>query len=194
MSNVIFPSLPGLSWSIGKQPEFKTVITEAAGGVESRVALWSAPRWHFKLTYELLRDDATAELKTLMGFFLARQGKYDSFLLRDPDDCAVVGQALGIGDGANTVFPLVRSFGGYSEQVGALDQLSGVAVNGQPVAASIAPFGRAVTLAVAPPAGAVVTADFSFLFRVRFDIDLAEFEQFAARLWQLQTCDLVSLK
>lgn len=201
MSDLLFPVLPGLGWSVGKAPEFKTVVTEAVDGSESRIALWSLPRWHFKLTYEVLRDDASNELRTLAGFFLARQGKYDSFLFQDPSDCQAVNQAIGLGDGKTTLFQAVRGFGGFIEPVAALDMRQPVVVrvNGQTVPQgsaqgwTVQPGGK-IAFAVAPPPGSTVSADFFFLFRVRFDMDLAEFEQFMWRLWDLKTCTLVSVK
>ena len=60
-------------------------------------------------------------------------------------------------------------------------------------AATVQPNGL-VTFATAPTAGQLVTADFSFYYRVRFKNDLNEFEQFMSKLWQLQQLELVSDK
>ena len=43
-----------------------------------------------------------------------------------------------------------------------------------------------VTFAVPPPSGQLVTADFTYRFRVRFAEDTAEFDNFMYQLWQLQ--------
>ena len=198
MSNLMFPTLPGMAWSVGKWPEFSTLVKQAVNGAETRIAMWSSPRWHFKLKYELLRDDATNELKTLAGFFLARQGQYDDFLFKDPDDNTVTGQALGSGDGATTTFQCVRSFGGFVEPVRAIDttQPMNVYVGGVALSASawsVSATGL-ITFATAPAAAAAISADFSYCFRVRFDADQLEFEQFMHQLWSLETCDLVSVK
>ena len=47
---------------------------------ELRAAFQAYPLWSFTLAYEVLRGDAVNnELKTLMGFFLAVRGSWDSF-------------------------------------------------------------------------------------------------------------------
>jgi uncharacterized protein (TIGR02217 family) len=70
-----------------------------------------------------LNDSGYTDLETLMGFYLARQGSFDDFLLNLSDitqrleDSVYSGQALGVGDAATTKFQLTRSFGGFSEAV-----------------------------------------------------------------------------
>ena len=118
-----FPTLPGLTWSIGKQPEFSTLVKTAVNGAETRITHWAFPRWRYKLNYDLLRDQPNSpisDLKSLMGFFLARHGQAEPFLLHDRDDCLAVRQSLGLGDGVTTLFPAVRSLGGFIEPVGAV--------------------------------------------------------------------------
>lgn len=203
MSTAVFPSLPGLGWSVDKQPEFSTIVRTATAGQETRVALWSSPRWRFTLTYDLLRADATQELQTLMGFFLQRQGQFDSFLYQDPDDNQVTGQPLGLGDGTTTSFQLLRSFGGFVEPVRApnLGQAINVYLNGvaQPSSGwSVSGWGTAtpgmLAFTTAPSAGAAISADFSFYFPVRFNADVAEFSQFMHQLWELKQIELVGVK
>ncbi|MFD2234831.1 DUF2460 domain-containing protein [Phaeospirillum tilakii] len=195
MSNALFPSLPGLTWDIKRSPEFSTTIVKGADGGETRIGNWVYPLWHWTLTYELLRDDATDELRTLLGFFLARQGRLDDFLLRDPSDCAVSGQLLGTGDGVTTTFQAVRGLGGFVEPVKALWGSQAVYVAGakQLSGWTVSDSGL-FTFASAPAPGAAITADLSYCWRVRFDLDQAEFNQFARNLWDLQTCTLVSVR
>jgi len=199
MSTAIFPTLPGLSWSVGKWPEFSTLVKQAANGAETRIAMWANPRWHFKLKYELLRDDATNEMKTLAGFFLARRGQYDDFLFTDPDDNSVAAQPIGVGDGTTRVFQLLRAFGSFVEPITApnLNLPQSFSVGGVPLAPAITwaidPATGLVTFSAPPPPG-ILTASFSYYFRVRFGMDQAEFEQFMRQLWSLNTCDLVSVK
>ena len=197
MSDAVFPSLPGLAWDVVKRPQFATIVQRAASGREVRAALWAAPIWEWDLTYDLLRDDASDELKTLLGFFLQRQGAFDSFLFSDPSDNAVSGQALGIGDGANMSFQLVRAYGGFVEPIQDLNGGASVRVDGviKATPADYAIDGTGlVSFVVAPANGAPVSADFAFYRRVRFKEDLGEFTNFAARLWQARQLTLVSIK
>lgn len=198
MSNAVFPTLPGLAWSVLRTPRWATRVQTAVSGKETRTADWSTPSWQWELRYELLRDDATDELRTLMGFFLQRQGAYDSFLFQDPDDNRVTGQIIDLSaSGASATFQLIRTLGGFVEPITAIDAVSAVYIDGavQPISAwGVDPSTGVLTFSSAPPAGSAITADFGFYFRVRFKEDQAEFEKFARNLWSLKTIHLVSLK
>lgn len=197
MSNDVFPALPGLAWSVVKRPTFATIVQRAASGREVRAALQSFPIWEWQLAYDLLRDDAASALRTLMGFFLRRQGAYDSFLFRDPSDNAVSDQPIGVGGNGATTFQLVRTLGGFVEPIFDLDGPPGVKVNGTPrvlgVDYTTTNDGR-IAFATPPAVGAAITASFGYLFRVRFKEDLAEFNNFAFRLWELQQLELVGVR
>lgn len=200
----VFPTLPGLAWSVDKQPEFSTLVRVAANGQDTRVGLMAAPKWHFKLTYDVLRADFThQELQTLMGFFLQRHGQLDSFLYKDPDDSVVVGQPLGTGDGTAKTFQLIRSFGGFIEPVRAPDLSATLNVYVDGVLKTsgtdyaVAAWGSAtpglITFTAAPAGGKLVSADFTFFFPVRFAADTAEFSQFMRQLWELKQIELVGV-
>ena len=197
MSNAVFPILPGLAWDVVKRPTFSSIVQRAASGREVRAALWSYPIWVWKLTYDLLRDDATNELRTLMGFFLARQGSFDSFLYSDPSDNSVTAQSIGAGTGALKTFQLVRALGGFVEPVFDVNGTPTIKVNGvtqtTPAQYSINSTGL-VTFVTAPASGATITADFSYYFRCRFKEDMAEFTNFASKLWAARTIEFTSVK
>jgi hypothetical protein len=105
VSNAIYPAtLKGIQPNVVKTPEFKTVVQASPSGVETRLAQAQNPIWHWQLFYEFLFNDTVdpvggsqrnpsvlpySELQTLMGFYLARQGKFDSFLFTDPEDYTV---------------------------------------------------------------------------------------------------------
>lgn len=193
MSEEVFPDLPGLTWDGAKSPEFRTTIVPGADGSETPIANWANPLWHWTLKYELLRDDATDELRTLMGFFLRRLGRADDFLYDDPSDNAVTGQLLGIGNGATTTFQAVRSFGGFVEDVKNLKVPPVIYVAGVPVTSGWSVNSKGLITFAEPPAnGAVITADLKYYWRVRFDADMAEFNEFAEALWEMQELKLVS--
>ena len=119
----IFPVLPGLGWSVTKTPRFAGRIQNAISGRELRVLDQVNPILTWTLTYSLLRDrwDTRAargasagydELRTLAGFFLQQQGRFQPFLFDDPTDNRIADQVLGTGDGNMLAFQLVRSMGG----------------------------------------------------------------------------------
>jgi Conserved hypothetical protein 2217 (DUF2460) len=123
-------ALPGLSFSVHKKPNFRTRISSAASGNEVRNTLMQYPIWDFELTYEFLEDrsGANSSLKTLLGFFLSRQGSFDSWLFKDPDDYLCDNHYCGEADGVNLEFPFSRVMGGFRERVGQVDTANAVSV------------------------------------------------------------------
>ena len=112
--SLIFPTLPGLAWSVTKTPTFQTRIQRAASGRELRALDYPYPLWQFALVYDFLRDNPAAgydELRTLVGFFMLCQGAFGSFLFQDPSDCQITGQQIGIGNASTSVFQLQRAMG-----------------------------------------------------------------------------------
>jgi len=204
MSTEIFPTLAGLEYPVVRTPVFRTLLQESASGSETRVTLQSYPRWKWTLSFNFLRDDANNEFRTLVSFFLARKGAFDSFLFTDVDDMAVTGQLIGRGDGHSTLFPLVRSFQGFDEPVLAPNAITRLKVAGvTKTQGTDYSFGTwengiigsgLVGFATAPASGANITVDFSYYWPVRFVADQYDFSKFMDRLWEQKKLDIVSLK
>jgi uncharacterized protein (TIGR02217 family) len=204
MSTEIFPALAGLEYPVVRTPVFRTLTQLSASGNENRAALQSYPRWQWTLSFNFLRDTGVSEFRTLVSFFLARQGSFDSFLFDDVDDDAVTGQLVGRGDGHTTLFPLVRTFGGFDEPVLAPHAISRLTVAGVPKTAGTdftfgrwenAGIGSGIMSFTNPPAnGADIVADFSYYWPVRFVADQYDFSKFMDRLWEQKKLDIVSLK
>lgn len=214
MSNLLFPKVRGLGWSITKTPTFNTDIQESLAGREVRIQNFQNPIWEFTLTYEYLlndpkfRDDTGATpLETLVGFFLARGGQFDDFLLNESDltqrleDSVYSGQPIGTGDGSTKSFQLVRNVGGFLEAVqNPAGQVASVYVAGvvKILGVDYTISQGLVTFVSAPANGAAITADFTFLHRVRFDTGTSrsgkegiEFNNF---FYQLYDCKEIQLK
>lgn len=178
-----------------KAPKFATRVQTSVSGREMRVSDQPYPIWTWTLVYNFLRDgDSTyggsalgsgyEELRTLMGFFLRQQGSFQAFLYNDPTDYVVAGQQIAFGDGITTNFQLIRTFGGFSEPI-TQPTSTAIFVNGVSVAFSTLAYG-VVQLAAAPAAGALVTANFTYDFPVRFSDDTQEYENFMYQLWSLK--------
>lgn len=196
MSNAVFPVLPGLSWNVVRQPEFRTQVQSAVSGREIRLAFMSSPMYTFKMAYEVLRQGgAFSELKTLGGFFLSRLGSYDSFLYSDPTDNSVTGASFGAGNGTTLAFQLVRPYGpvgsAFVEPVENLNGAPSIYVGGvlQTSGYTVSSTGI-VTFATAPSSGAQLTWTGSFYYRVRFKQDVAEFNNFMQNLFDLKKLEL----
>jgi uncharacterized protein (TIGR02217 family) len=191
MSTAVFPTLPGLGFSVIRTPIWSNQIQQSVSGKKTSVALWSYPRHRWTLTYNYLRGDASlAEFQTLFGFFNARQGQFDTFQYQDADDNAVTGQQIALGDGATTAFQLYRVFAGNAEPIYAPHTVSKVYVDGvdKPGHWTVTSWGDAapgiVTFDSAPASGKAITADFTYYWPCRFTTDLQDFEKFLFQLWK----------
>jgi uncharacterized protein (TIGR02217 family) len=195
MSTAVFPTLAGLEYPVVRTPIFSTLIQTSAAGFETRARLQLYPRWQWTLSFNFLRDDSNNEFRTLVGFFLARGGSFDSFLFNDVDDNAVTGQPIGVGDGSNKIFQLVRSFGGFTEPV--LQPLF-VTVKKNGVTTTAWTFAGSgpgqITFATAPANGVVITADLTYQWPVRFLANQYDFSKFMDRLWEQKKLDFISVK
>ena len=203
---LIFPALPGLAWSVTKAPTFQTRIQRAVSGRELRALDYPYPLWQFTLVFAFLRDNSAAgfdELRTLMGFYLACQGAYGTFLFQDPSDYQVIGQYLGTGDSSSAAFQLQRTMGtaliggGFDEPIVAPNLITAVYFDGitqSPSGYSSDPGTGLLTFSTPPGTGLVITADFSYWFRCRFVDDSYDFENFMYRLWQLKKLTFISVR
>jgi uncharacterized protein (TIGR02217 family) len=199
----VLPKLIGQGWSVTKVPTFQTRVQRAVSGRELRALDYPYPLWQFSLTYEVLRDEAApqADLCTLLGFCMACQGAFGTFLFDDPSDDQVTGQSIAAGDGVTETFQLARTIGPpggvqFLEPIVAPNVISAVYVQGvaqTPADWSVDPSTGLLIFAAAPVAGAAITADFSFYFRCRFMSDAYSFENFMLRLWSLKKLDFISV-
>ena len=168
--------------------ERRTGIVTLGSGFERRSTPWAHGRRRYLIGANLRSLD---DMAALTGFFEGRRGRLYGFRFRDFADCkscapgAAVGpldQALGEGDGARTVFPLVKRYGDGEDVLERriakpVEGTVRVAVNGVELAAATFAVNAAtgiVTLDAAPDAGAAVTAGFEFDTPVRFDADRIE--------------------
>lgn len=182
--NVLFPLAVALGSTGG--PERRTEIIALGSGREERNQRWAVSR---------RRYDAGTGVKTLddlykvVDFFEERRGQLYGFRFHDPldykscppgQDYAGTDQLLGVGDGVETDFPLIKTYGDlFAPYKRAImlprDGAIVVDVGGVPrtlggdfsFADGVISFfpGRV------PPVGAAVSAGFAFDVPVRFDTD-----------------------
>lgn len=125
-----YTDLPGLTYSVHKRPMFNTQIAKAANAREVRSAMQEMPVWEFEFQYDYIKDTVASDssLKKVMGFFLARQGSFDSFLIKDPDDYLVTNGPIGVGTGAQPDYYFRRYMSDFGEIVGQVDETNTIEV------------------------------------------------------------------
>ena len=164
--------------------ERRTDVVTLASGFERRSSPWAMGRRRYLIGANLR---SLADMAELTAFFEARRGRLYGFRFRDFSDFASCGpggapvatdQALGVGDGTRTVFPLAKAYGDVSRPITKpVEGSVTVAVGGVLLSAgafSVEATTGVVTLVTAPAIGVEVTAGFLFDTPVRFDADRLE--------------------
>ncbi len=177
-------------------PVRRTDIVTLASGREHRNSRWAASRRRYDAGLGVRTVDA---LHAVIAFFEERRGRLYGFRFRDRVDWrsgppsaepAPLDQRIGTGDGTTGTFQLVKTYGSaFAPYVRTIAKPVGgsvrVAVDGaeQEVGSAFNcdPATGLVTFVAPPPAGAAITAGYSFDVPVRFDtdeldIDLSAFE------------------
>lgn len=196
MTVPVFPPLPGLAWPVKRAPVWKTLTQESLSGKETRIPLYTFPRYKWTLSFELLRTAAAyVELQTLLGFINSLNGGALPFYYTDTNDFSATLQPFGTGDGVTTQFQLVRSFGGFVEPVQSVNATGLVLrVNGVITAASSISSSGVVSFASAPAAAATVTWSGTFYWLCRLDADTQEFNEFVAGMFSSADLTFTSIK
>ncbi|PWW02219.1 uncharacterized protein (TIGR02217 family) [Hoeflea marina] len=189
-------------------PARRTDIVALSNGGEHRNARWADARRRYDVGTGLR---AVEDLYALIAFFEARRGQLFGFRFRDPIDHASAGygqaiaagdQAIGTGDGARTVFELLKAYGdpGGSTVRRIAKPVAGsvrVAVGGLALpdgAYAVDAASGLVTLAEAPAPGVGVSAGYEFDIPVRFDTDRVEINLAAFRAGSAPSVPLVEIR
>ncbi len=170
---VQFP--PDIAYGAQGGPEYLTTVVAMASGYEQRNVNWAAARGKWNVASGLKHQ---SQLDTLIAFFRARKGRAYGFRFKDWTDYKATEQALGVGDGTNKSFQLVKAYvsGAGNDtrtikkpvQDTVVPYLAGVK---QTSGWSVSTMTGVLTFLVAPAQGVAVTADFEFDVPVRFDTD-----------------------
>lgn len=205
MSVTVIPTLVGLGIDVRRSPVFSTTVQTATSGKETRIANQSSPRYKWNVQFNVLRSaGGWTEFQQLFGFFNSMKGSFDTFLYTDADDNSATATLIGTGNGVQTVFQLVRTFGGFIEPILAPNVVSAVYLNGVLESASnytVLPWGTGsangpgnIVFNTAPAGGVVVTADLTFYWPCRMQDDTADFEMFLSRYYRVPQFAFISVK
>ena len=189
-------------------PTRRTDIVSLASGREERNSPWAGSRRRYDAGYGV---KSLAQLEAVIAFFEARRGRLYGFRWRDPFDwksCSIAGapaatdQAVETGDGAETDFPLTKTYasGGESWIRTISKPVAGtvlVAVDGTPLTADVdytvdTETGW-ITFDTAPADGAAITAGYEFDTPVRFDADELRLSLAAFRAGEIPSIPLIEI-
>ena len=170
---VQFP--PNIAYGATGGPGFNTTVAANLAGYEQRNINWPAARGKWDISTGI---KSQADMQAVIAFFHARFGKAYGFRFKDWADYQAVGQLIGTGDAAATVFQLVKNYtsGSHNYQRQIKKPVSGtvkIYLNSvlQSSGFTIDTATGLVTFDTAPGSGVLVNADFQFDVPVRFDTD-----------------------
>lgn len=215
----LFPTLPVIGFPVQKKPYFATWEHKAVSGQAWQTARQVYPNWDFELQVE---DDAWfreqtqnnpiysanapyTELEAVSQLFLSCFGAYGEFWYDDQEDDSRTSQYIAPGDGSNTSFRVIRTWGVYPlarvEPVGGVNlgstinaYIGGVLQNSSSYTVTNDLTGSHINFTTPPSYGAVISMDFSFYFRCRFMEDNQQYDQFMMNLWQARKISFRSVK
>lgn len=197
MSQLIFPTLPGLAWPAVRAvvaPPVKVKLTPSRRRFVARDS--TVPLYDYTLGFEFLRTaQAYAEWQQLMGFFNKVGGPFDDWLFDDVDDNTCTSELMATGDGSTTVFQLARSLGGFLEPLyGGLNGAGAFTVNGSGVTPSSVGSTGAVTFAAAPANGALIRWSGTFYWRCAFAQQKLEFAKSFSTFYECKKVEFSTIK
>lgn len=205
MTTYVLPNLIGLTYPVGKKPQWTTDVYQSTTGKRTTNGRMIYPLYDYELAYTVLRSDiVNKEFQTLLAFFNLVGGQRDAWQFPDPDDGVATAQPFGTGDGTTATFQLARTITGlgglaWSDPVFAPTAVTTVFVNG--VAATPVTDYSVSTLGLVtftgghiPAAAAALTWTGTYNWWVRFVQDSAELSKFLNNFWELKKIAFTSEK
>jgi uncharacterized protein (TIGR02217 family) len=177
-----------ISYGSSGGPKFKTTIFMSDGGYEQRNIDWSEAKAEYNVSHGI---KTRAEMDELRAFFYARAGRAYGFRYKDWADYIAANQVIGIGNGTQTIFQMIKTYVSGSNSFGrplkklVAGTLTGVTVNGSPATHTVNNNTGLITLSSAPALDAVVAVNLvEFDVPVRFDTDHLDAEH---DFWETQS-------
>jgi uncharacterized protein (TIGR02217 family) len=102
------PRFPeNISYGSSGGPGFKTFIFEGHTGIEARSIEWSIARARYNVSYGIRDKD---DMDDVRAFFYATRGRAIGFRYKDWGDYQLEDEQIGIGDGVQSVFPIIKTY------------------------------------------------------------------------------------
>ena len=163
-------------------PEFSTHIVTSSSGHEFRNSNWADARMRYDVGPALRSEEDAA---VLVNFYRARRGSAIGFRFNDPYDnsssdgneISPIDQKIGVGDGVQTRFPLIKNYGeqGDNAQIRPITRPLAdtivIAIDGETAQDWSLDDGGMIIFENAPEQGSLISAGYRFDVPVRFASD-----------------------
>lgn len=198
----VFPLLP-YTFPIKVTPMMMTVIGASTSDREVRIPMQQLPLWQIELPFDELRDQTQnttpgpmvgfTQYMQLVELWLSMYGQAGVFAFDAPWDNSREDQIIGLGDGHQYIFTIVRTWGQdpafVTEPIGMINEVFDVSINGATVDPSTYYVERNKIFFISdgfvhpPVADATITMTFSFYYACRFTDNNQDFEEFSSGRW-----------
>ncbi len=151
--------------------EFRNSIVESFDGVQQVIQHRDHDRLRVTANFSVMN---TTDKNSLVDFFAARKGAYDTFLYKDYRKFDVVSEVIGTGDGSTLTYQLTEDgFDRWNIAAGTLTLWTGVTEQvggGTDYSVTMTDSGQIVYTS-APVSDAAITASYQYHRRMRFVSD-----------------------
>lgn len=198
-------SFIGMDIEISRTAKWESRVQENVAGKETRISYRTIPRWNWEVKFNFLRNNNpglaqnnTVEFANFTAFYNNRAGAFDSFQWQDPEDNSVLGQSLGVGTGVASGYQLVRSLGGFTENIFAPSTVTAVYVDSTSVGFTVTNWGSSIPgqitfSTLSPTSTQNLSADFQYYWPVHFDADTMVYERMVNRIWAIKKVSFTSI-
>lgn len=160
-------------------PMFKTQVFDMNEGLEQRHTMWTRGKHRYDIGLGIRHQD---DMALVRSFFIAVQGRKNSFRYRDWNDYELDGEVIGTGDGVKVLFSITKTYvtGAYSyvrdiaKPVAGLQVFVDAVLQVETTDYAINLTTGLVTFVAAPGNALVITVTGEFDMPVRFDTDIME--------------------
>lgn len=185
-----FPiELNTLSWSSTKNMSWNTEIQTSGSGKVRTMTNLLLPNWTIETKFAYLTNE---EYRKLLGFVALVKGAFEPFLWLDPEDHEAKGVRLAASSSGK--YQAVMILGDYIEPVEYIEKVS-VYVNGNKQTTDTYTTNNGyIIFETPPPAGAVVTADYTYWWKVMFKDDGITIENVFTNINKTKSFKLVTVR
>lgn len=184
-----FPQLKSLTFSSTKKQDWDTKIQKSGSGRVRTMTNQLMPEWTITARLGKLSDE---EARQLMGFVALLKGAHEPFLWLDPEDNKEKGARLGMI--APGLYQAVMRMGDYVEPVQYIEDVivyvDGVKADSTKYSIS----NGTIRFTTAPSASSVITADYTYYWKVMLAGDGMETENIFFNFNRSKTFKMVTVR
>lgn len=175
-------------------PAFQTTIITLGTGREQRNVDWLAQRCSYDVSYGV---QSKTDFAAVVKFFYARLGRARGFRFKDWTDYQATDEQIGIGDGSDTTFQLIKNYSSvvtYQRKITRpVAGTTSIKVDGVITSFLVNNDTGIITISPAPANLSIITASFEFDVPVRFDSDKLELNARTDTVASIPSIEIVEL-